>query len=49
MLEADRGTVEKQSPGNISVYLFADTSASINTHHPEAQRLGELLTLLGDL
>lgn len=31
------------------VYLFADASASINTHHPEAQWFRELLTLLGDL
>lgn len=30
-------------------YLFTDTRASINTHHPESQRFRELLTLLCDL
>lgn len=31
------------------IHLFADTGASINTHHPEPQRFRELLALLGDL
>lgn len=31
------------------VYLLTDTSAAIDTHHPQSQRFGELLALLGDL
>lgn len=31
------------------VYLLTDTSATINTHHPQSERFGELLALLGDL
>lgn len=33
----------------LCVYLLTDTSAAINTHHPQSQRFGELLALLGDL
>lgn len=31
------------------VYLFADTCASVNTHHPQSQWFRELLTFFGDL
>lgn len=37
------------SPTAVRLYLFADTGASINTHHPEPQWFRELLALLGDL